>query len=66
MNSEPFRVGLTADFLDDEGNLPPWDVGLDVLREITSDYEFMPDLPEIEPDHISAPDGVRRPIVTRP
>ncbi len=58
MNPQPFRVGLTADFLDDQGNLPPWDLGLDVLRDVTSDFEFMPDVPEIDPDHIAGLDAV--------
>ena len=58
LNPQPFRIGLTADFLDDQGNLPPWDVGIDVLHEITSDYEFMPDVPEIDPDHIAALEAV--------
>ena len=58
MKSDSFRVGLTADFLDDEGNLPPWDVGIDVLREVTTDYEFMPQVVEVEPGLVAGFDAV--------
>ena len=58
MNADSFRVGLTADFLDDEGKLPPWDVGIDILRAVTEDYTFMPDVAEIEPEMIADLDAV--------
>ena len=58
LKADSFRVGLTADFLDGEGNLPPWDVGIDILRAVTGDYVFMPDVAEVEPEMIAGLDAV--------
>jgi D-3-phosphoglycerate dehydrogenase len=57
---EPFRVGVTRDFLRPDGTLAFGDIGLD-LFDTAGDiaWEFLPeDLPELNPDQVRGFDGL--------
>src|ERR1044071_479818 len=60
MNPEAFRVGLSADFLDEQRRLIFPDIGLDVLQRAAGvEYEFLPDYhAEYAPGQLAAYDVV--------
>jgi D-3-phosphoglycerate dehydrogenase len=54
-----FRVGLTRDFLKDDGTIGFGDIGLDLFASSDVDWEFLPSLdPEILPEHARDYDGL--------
>jgi phosphoglycerate dehydrogenase-like enzyme len=57
---EKFRIGLTRDFLSEQGELVFGDIGLNLLDEVPdTEYEFMEQLlPVVMPDQIRDYDGV--------
>ena len=57
--TEPFRLGLTSDFLNSDGTLGFGDIGLEILDGSPVEYEFLPDYGSELPGQLaSAFDGL--------